>query len=38
MEEIILAAVPYMIFDIPVMAMIIVWPAIALWLPSFVKG
>ena len=37
MEEIIWAAVPYMIFDILVMAMIIVWPAIALWLPGFVK-
>jgi TRAP-type mannitol/chloroaromatic compound transport system permease large subunit len=38
MEEIIWAAVPYMIFDILVMAMIIIWPNIALWLPSFVKG
>jgi len=27
-----------MIFDVLVMAMIIVWPAIALWLPGFVKG
>ncbi|MDP2268247.1 MAG: TRAP transporter large permease, partial [Deltaproteobacteria bacterium] len=38
MEEIIWSAVPYMIFDILVMALIIVWPNIALWLPSFVKG
>jgi len=38
MEEIIWAAVPYMIFDLLVMAAIIVWPGIALWLPSFVKG
>jgi tripartite ATP-independent transporter DctM subunit len=38
MEEIIWAAVPYMIFDILVMAMIIVWPGIALWLPGFVNG
>jgi tripartite ATP-independent transporter DctM subunit len=38
MEEIIWAAVPYMIFDVLVMAMIIVWPKIALWLPSFVNG
>jgi len=37
MEQIIWAAVPYMIFDILVMAMIMVWPAIALWLPSMVK-
>ncbi len=38
MEEIIRAAVPYMIFDVLIMAMIIVWPDIALWLPGFVKG
>jgi TRAP-type mannitol/chloroaromatic compound transport system permease large subunit len=38
MEEIIWASVPYMLFDMLVMAMIIIWPAIALWLPSFVKG
>jgi TRAP-type mannitol/chloroaromatic compound transport system permease large subunit len=37
-EEIIWAAVPYMIFDVLVIAMIIVWPDIALWLPCFVKG
>ena len=37
MEEIISAAMPYMIFDILVMAMIMVWPPIALWLPSFLK-
>jgi tripartite ATP-independent transporter DctM subunit len=38
MEQIILAAVPYMIFDILIMAMIIVWPSIALWLPSLLKA
>jgi len=38
MEEIIRAAVPYMIFGVLVIAMIIVWPDIALWLPGFVKG
>ena len=37
MEEIIWAAVPYMIFDILIMAMIILWPSIALWLPGFLK-
>jgi len=37
MEEIIWAAVPYMIFDILIMAMIMVWPPIALWLPSFLR-
>jgi tripartite ATP-independent transporter DctM subunit len=38
MEEIIWAAVPYMIFDVLIMAMIMIWPGIALWLPSFVSG
>jgi TRAP-type C4-dicarboxylate transport system permease large subunit len=38
MEEIIWAAVPYMIFDILIMAMIIIWPSIALWLPGFLKA
>jgi len=38
MEQIIKASFPYMIFDALIMAMIIVWPAIALWLPSFLKG
>ena len=34
-EEITLASVPYIIFDIIVMAMIIVWPGLTLWLPGF---
>jgi TRAP-type mannitol/chloroaromatic compound transport system permease large subunit len=38
MEQIIWASIPYIIFDIIVMAMIIAWPPIALWLPSFLKG
>jgi tripartite ATP-independent transporter DctM subunit len=38
MEEIIWAAVPYMLFDVLIMAMIMIWPGIALWLPSFVNG
>jgi TRAP-type mannitol/chloroaromatic compound transport system permease large subunit len=38
MEEIFRAAVPYMIFDVLVITMIIVWLDIALWLPGFVKG
>ena len=33
-EEITLASVPYIIFDIIVMAIIIVWPDITLWLPG----
>ena len=37
MEQIIWASVPYMFFDVLIMAMIIVWPGIALWLPSFTK-
>jgi len=32
-EDIVWAAVPYMLFDVLMMAMIIVWPQIALWLP-----
>ena len=32
-EQIVRATVPYMLFDILVMAMIMVWPQIALWLP-----
>jgi len=32
-EQIAWATVPYMLFDILVMAIIIVWPQIALWLP-----
>jgi tripartite ATP-independent transporter DctM subunit len=35
-EEIVLAAMPYMLFDILVMAMIIIWPQIALWLPAYI--
>ncbi len=38
MEQIMWASVPYIIFDILVMAMIIVWPGIALWLPGFLKA
>lgn len=38
MEEIIRAGVPYMIFDALIMAMIIVWPGLALWLPSLLKA
>jgi tripartite ATP-independent transporter DctM subunit len=37
MEEIIWAAVPYMIFDVLIMAMIMIWPGIALWLPGFLS-
>ena len=32
-EEIIWAAFPYMLFDLLVIAMIMIWPQIALWLP-----
>ncbi len=38
MEEIIWASVPYMIFDILIMAIILLWPKVALWLPSFLKA
>lgn len=38
MEQIIKASVPYMIFDALIMAMIIVWPGLALWLPSLLKA
>lgn len=37
MEEIIWASVPYMFFDMLVMAMIMIWPALALWLPGVMK-
>lgn len=37
MEEIIWAAAPYMTFDVLIMAMIILWPSLALWLPDFLK-
>ena len=36
MEQIIWASVPYMFFDVLVMAMIMIWPGIALWLPRLV--
>jgi tripartite ATP-independent transporter DctM subunit len=36
MEQIIWAAVPYMIFDIIVMAVIMIWPPVALWLPRLI--
>lgn len=32
-EQIVWATVPYMLFDVLVIAMIMVWPQIALWLP-----
>ncbi len=38
MGQIMWASIPYIIFDVIVMAMIIAWPQIALWLPSFLKG
>jgi hypothetical protein len=38
LEEIIWAAVPYMIFDVLVITMIIVWPDIALCLQGFREG
>jgi tripartite ATP-independent transporter DctM subunit len=37
MEQIIWASIPYMFFDILIMAMIMIWPGIALWLPGFLK-
>jgi TRAP-type mannitol/chloroaromatic compound transport system permease large subunit len=37
MEQIIWASFPYMLFDVLILAMIIVWPGIALWLPGFLK-
>jgi TRAP-type C4-dicarboxylate transport system permease large subunit len=33
-EQIVWAAFPYMLFDLLVIAMIMVWPQIALWLPK----
>jgi tripartite ATP-independent transporter DctM subunit len=33
-EKIAIACIPYMIFDILTMALIIIWPQIALWLPK----
>ncbi|MBU2498037.1 MAG: TRAP transporter large permease subunit, partial [Proteobacteria bacterium] len=35
-EKIVWASVPYIVFDIIIMAMIIEWPQIALWLPRLV--
>ena len=35
-EQIVWATVPYMLFDIIIMAMLIKWPLIALWLPKVV--
>jgi TRAP-type C4-dicarboxylate transport system permease large subunit len=32
------AAVPYVLFDVVVMALIIIWPSIALWLPNQISG
>jgi tripartite ATP-independent transporter DctM subunit len=37
-EKIVWASVPYMLFDVLVMAMIIVWPPIALWVPRITGG
>lgn len=36
-EEICWAAVPYIIFDILVIGMIIAWPQLALWLPNLLR-
>jgi tripartite ATP-independent transporter DctM subunit len=36
-QEICWAAFPYIIFDIIVMALIIVWPSLVLWLPSLIR-
>jgi len=36
MEQIIWAAIPYMIFDMLIMAIIMVWPPVALWLPRLI--
>jgi tripartite ATP-independent transporter DctM subunit len=33
-EKIAIACIPYMLFDILVMALIIIWPQMALWLPG----
>ena len=37
-QDICYAAFPYIIFDILVMAIIILWPNVALWLPNTVSG
>jgi tripartite ATP-independent transporter DctM subunit len=36
--DIVKAAVPYMLLDVLIMAMIIIWPQIALWLPSIMSS
>jgi len=36
-QEICWAAFPYIIFDILVMALIIVWPSLVLWLPTMIR-
>ena len=36
-QQICMASIPYIIFDVLIMAIIIVWPPIALWLPSLVQ-
>lgn len=38
MGDIMLASIPYVIFDVIVIAMIIIWPKIALWLPGLLKA
>jgi tripartite ATP-independent transporter DctM subunit len=37
-EEICWAAVPYILFDLIVMAMVIAWPQLVLWLPNLLHG
>jgi TRAP-type C4-dicarboxylate transport system permease large subunit len=32
------AAFPYIVFDIVIMAIILIWPGVALWLPRTVSG
>jgi len=36
-DKIVRASMPYIFFDILIMAMIIIWPQLALWLPSIVQ-
>jgi tripartite ATP-independent transporter DctM subunit len=36
-QQICLASIPYIILDVIIMAMIIAWPSLALWLPSFIQ-
>ena len=35
-QEICWAAFPYIIFDIIVMVMIVIWPSLVLWLPGLI--